>query len=586
MVQHPSEAGIALPDTHVQQSTRPVSTGGVSASAPGWRPRSHPAPPGVPEGREGLGHGLKPPAPVPGGDQATTPSAPADALSVAGYTNVRTDSRSTTTSPTGVRFVRYAQWYQLTGPLAGSTGFTQPASSWSVPQGVRGGAAGTGLAGSRRGPVPFGSQLGNKSAKPKKGACHGPDCDWDSPRARAARQRARGRVAMAADGGAGLRKLARERGELPGPSVGAPGEGTGAGLHAQAEALRACQRMEWAWDKGPAVAAGHAHPVVRAPLLLVGTGKPAMRAMSCKHRLCPDCARDRATRLRQQLEGPVMELFESRKPAMITLTMDDVPDAELGAELDRIYEAFRKLRRRAAWKESGDQVLLWTQGPLQEGHHREAIWVDNPTPSHKDRRRILGGIAALEVTRNQAERTWHVHLHVLVDLLDLFPQAELLHEWRACLGRGAHKGGARVERVRASGSRSGLGEVLKYVTKGLQVSTLPQALLSEMLRALHGRRMLATFGSMYRLKLSEDDDEETPVQDDTVAWAVNAVTGEPVLQDRASWRHDAEADVVGWRLLRGGALDPDGALGVEVKSEADTRRDRSGAGPPGAPAGQ
>ena len=198
-------------------------------------------------------------------------------------------------------------------------------------------------------------------------------------------------------------------------------------------------------------------------------GRHLAQPMSCDVRLCPDCERARNAAYLRRVAGVAGQMARA---VFVTLTVPNVPAGYLGMGVDILTDAWSRLRRTA----------LFAGGPCRNPHQDPD---DRPTPEratlaphreacrhapHREpdaracvacgRRRRLhvdggctfapkscacprcvpcrrcvhgaaaGGTAALEVTFSP--RTgWHPHLHVVADLPDYLPHAELRDAWRA-----------------------------------------------------------------------------------------------------------------------------------------------------------
>ena len=147
------------------------------------------------------------------------------------------------------------------------------------------------------------------------------------------------------------------------------------------------------------------------------------------------------------------------------------------------------------------------------------------------------------MTLNQDTGTWHVHLHVLLDV-QWFDQADLHSLWRECL-TGDPGGWVRIEgqEPRQVGGVNikrldSLAEAAKYVTKGVECLTdWPMERLKELVAWMRGRRLFQPFGCLFGLAMSE---EETPRLEDTsdglaVPVGVNARTGAWVHVGNCTW---------------------------------------------------
>lgn len=162
-----------------------------------------------------------------------------------------------------------------------------------------------------------------------------------------------------------------------------------------------------------------------------------------KFTLCQGCAVRRAVKF-QTAYLPKIEavLAENQKliPAMITLTVKDGDDLE--ERLDHLRYSWKKMgvaKRRAASRSSRNQLIEWNK--------------------------VVGSLRATEVTFTK-KRKWHPHYHMFVLLSDYVDVHKLSAEWHRFTGDSMI---VDVRKVKAkdggSGVKSGLVEVLKYVTK-------------------------------------------------------------------------------------------------------------------------
>jgi plasmid rolling circle replication initiator protein Rep len=111
-----------------------------------------------------------------------------------------------------------------------------------------------------------------------------------------------------------------------------------------------------------------------------GATRPIAVPIGCNHRLCPLCAAHRAENARKK----VRKLFDRlTHPVLITLT---IPNLTKIRKHD--FTLFRKRTR---------QLLKQHQG-----------W-------------IRGGVYSLETTYNRAEKSWHIHIHILADASHALP---------------------------------------------------------------------------------------------------------------------------------------------------------------------
>ncbi len=242
---------------------------------------------------------------------------------------------------------------------------------------------------------------------------------------------------------------------------------------------------------------------------------------SCHVRICPDCERARSARM----VGKVVETaVDALRPVMWTLTLRNVPAGGLRWGHGVVADAFRRIRR----------------APVLAG--------------------ARGGIYSLETTWNGPDRTWHPHLHVLLDS-PWITWGDMRDAWRAATcdatrtarrrarglpGRvhrcphatdpdGRPVGGCQgswmvwVSQLRGQVGTpewvDGVREVVKYVSKGLlgkdgRLDPTIQALdLAELLLAIRHRRLVNGWGTFRRVTDElEDLEDGTRYGSDDFPW--------------------------------------------------------------------
>jgi hypothetical protein len=181
----------------------------------------------------------------------------------------------------------------------------------------------------------------------------------------------------------------------------------------------------------------------------VTTGNHRLVSSHCHNRWCTPCQKQRA----RMVAHAINEYIGTRTVRFITLTLKHTSDP-LKDQLDRLYESFARLRRQRIWKAA-----------------------------------VGGGLAICEVTL-AADLRWHPHLHILCTGRYL-PHRLLAEAWQRTTGD-SHIVDIRLARGSADVSRY----IAKYVSKGVSQSVFRhQPSLVEAIKALHGRRLLLTFGS-------------------------------------------------------------------------------------------
>lgn len=197
-----------------------------------------------------------------------------------------------------------------------------------------------------------------------------------------------------------------------------------------------------------------------------GTENPAFRFKTsrCRDRLCTPCANIRSREIQEALYQKLLPLGA---PLLITLTLRSEPSEDLAPLLTRLKTSFRYLRSHPVWEAS-----------------------------------IQGGAAFLEITRGHDNNRWHVHYHIVAQG-SYMKQADLSRAWY-----GITKDSFRVFIERAK-SPQNTAYSAKYAAKGIDYAVIksPEH-LDECVLALHGTRLILTFGSWYNSPFSALVDSE------------------------------------------------------------------------------
>ncbi len=199
-----------------------------------------------------------------------------------------------------------------------------------------------------------------------------------------------------------------------------------------------------------------------------------LRVMSsrCKLRWCPIC-RDVS---RMIVTKSVEEWLRLQKyPKMITLTLSHSDDP-LQLQIKRIYESFRKLRRRAFFE-----------------------------------RRISGGIWFFQLKFNKDTKQWHPHIHCLV-AGKFLPHRELKKLWHKITGD------SYVVDIRPVKDLEGCSnEVARYATSPADITAVDLDRAIDLYYATKHRRICGSWGSARSITLKptplEDTGEWTKVAD-------------------------------------------------------------------------
>lgn len=194
-----------------------------------------------------------------------------------------------------------------------------------------------------------------------------------------------------------------------------------------------------------------------------------LRVMSsrCKLRWCPIC-RDVSRRI---VTTAVDEWLQVQKyPKMITLTLLHSDDP-LQLQIKRIYDCFRKLRRRAYFQ-----------------------------------RLVTGGVWFFQLKFNQQEQQWHPHIHCLVAGAFL-PHARLKSLWHKITGD------SYVVDIRpVKDLENASTEVARYATSPADLSAVDLEKAIDIYYATKGRRICGSWGSAKSVTM------KPTVQDDRDEW--------------------------------------------------------------------
>ena len=206
------------------------------------------------------------------------------------------------------------------------------------------------------------------------------------------------------------------------------------------------------------------HPL----LTLKESGKLGVVLFCCKDRMCPRCQTGRAIENSKRINLAVTNM---NAPRQIELTIKH-KQATLRGEIDRLWKAFKALRKTKFWQSV-----------------------------------VHGGIGVLEITINPKTRLWHPHLHLVVDG-DFIPQKKLSEEWKKCTGD------SEVVWIQAVHDRAKTAlYVAKYLAKSANPCDMTHAEIREFASALHGRRMVFTFGKCVKKNLDPAPEPQTHAKD-------------------------------------------------------------------------
>lgn len=179
----------------------------------------------------------------------------------------------------------------------------------------------------------------------------------------------------------------------------------------------------------------------------------------CHDRFCVPCGGQRQAVIRANLARRLQD--HPHRFLTLTVRSNGEPLSDL---IKHLYDSFRRLRARAFWK-----------------------------------RHVTGGCAFLELTYSEQRRSWHPHLHAMLEgrYVDL---QDLKRTWLGVTGD-SHAIHIRIVRRKP--------DVVNYITKYATKPLPPEVLrrpdcLEEAIQTLQGTRMVLCFGTWRNWKLLED----------------------------------------------------------------------------------
>lgn len=186
-----------------------------------------------------------------------------------------------------------------------------------------------------------------------------------------------------------------------------------------------------------------------------------VRAAHCHDRFCVPCSTARS----RLIAANLIPKIAKRRSRFLTLTLRH-SNLPLAAQIDKLYQSFRRLRRTKLWLRTVD-----------------------------------GGCSMLECKYNAEKDEWHPHLHCLV-VGNYVPHSDLREQWHRITGD-SYIVDIRMVRDDAHA----VNEVCKYaskpMTRGYAANT---ERLCEAIVALKGRRLVLTFGEWRGTLLTDQDD--------------------------------------------------------------------------------
>jgi hypothetical protein len=179
------------------------------------------------------------------------------------------------------------------------------------------------------------------------------------------------------------------------------------------------------------------------------SGEVKIIASSCKQRWCPTCAVAKAKFITAEITDWLKAV---KKPKLLTVTLKHSTES-LQAQIDKLYNAFRLLRR---WKNFKKQ--------------------------------IDGGIWFFQVHYASNGKGWHPHIHCLIS------GNYLQKEWISEAWKTITEDSYIVDIEQIKDVNKAAGYVARYCARPANLQDLTDSQAVELVKALHGRRLCGKFG--------------------------------------------------------------------------------------------
>lgn len=225
-----------------------------------------------------------------------------------------------------------------------------------------------------------------------------------------------------------------------------------------------------------------------------------LSAEYCRSRWCRPCQNERG----RIIAANLLEYLDGYLPLFITLTIR-THGLSLQDAVIKLYNSFAKLRQTDFWKS-----------------------------------RVEGGCVVCEIKRCQDDARWHPHLHILATS-KWVPVGWLGQKWHEITGDSYI-----VDVGRSASDYKTAYYLCKYLRKPVPAHIVRNHdYLTEAIKALRGRRMVATFGSWRGLKLTHTEAQ--------AAWTKLCTYQELI---RKAQTHDTTARRILSHLIGQASLDP------------------------------
>ena len=225
-------------------------------------------------------------------------------------------------------------------------------------------------------------------------------------------------------------------------------------------------------------------------------------ACFCRARMCPMCAWRKSLRTFVTMQQMIAAM-PGYDYILLTVTVPNVPGAELGAEITRMYRRWRDMVKLP-------QLRAW-----------------------------VGWLRSTEVTYSPELRNFHPHIHALIAVRPTYWSGRAYVSQRVAQ---ALWGAGIVDIRRVRDIERGVAEVAKYAVKPLDFDRVDAARAADVYRvlrtALHGRRLIQTGGcirsALRALRIDLDADDTRSVTDNTAPLLALSWDGQRYVANRAT----------------------------------------------------
>jgi hypothetical protein len=195
------------------------------------------------------------------------------------------------------------------------------------------------------------------------------------------------------------------------------------------------------------------------------------------------------------LAGQVKEWLETiEKPKFLTLTLKHSHN-ELTNQIDHLYKSFRKLRLMKEYK----------------GLFKGGVWF-------------------FQIKRSESDDLWHPHLHCVIE--SKFVEFDKL--WKAWL---RITGTSKIVDIRGVKDPDEVAEyVARYAARPSDLAGMDVSSQLELVTALHGRRLVGTWGSAREISLSPSKPQDADKWQNIGSWWLVASLYDHDIRAKKIWK--------------------------------------------------